>query len=356
MKLCYKFNAIKGIQAKRDYFVTMIPLKMLSELFDNDEECVSPEFRAQRKLNESRVPNIRKYILENRDNYVFSSLAASVDGNYIFYPLDNTDSIGILEIRKDSKFLINDGQHRRAAMIEAVKVDKELGEETIPVVLFFDQNLSRSQQIFTDLNKNAVKTSNSISKLYDNRDELSVLTRKTIYKIEFFNIYTDKEKDNLGKFSSHLFTLNTFHKSNKIILKNSISKDSLFFLYEFWLNVAENMMPWKELDNKMITKLDLRQNYICTQNVFIHALGKVGNYFYEHRELDMVQYLKCLRKIDWNRNSKYWYMRVVNKHDKIMTNSKSVLLISNLIKTEMGINLDSKEIIEEKKVRELQED
>ena len=78
------------------------------------------------------------------------------------------------------------------------------------MVFYADQGLKRSQQIFTDLNKNAVKTSNSISELYDSRDEMAVLTRNVIWNIEFLNTYTDKEKDILGKYSSSLFTLNTF--------------------------------------------------------------------------------------------------------------------------------------------------
>ena len=79
----------------------------------------------------------------------------------------------------------------------------------------------RSQQIFTDLNKNAVKTSNSISELYDSRDEMAVITRNVIWKIDFLNTYTEKEKDILGKYSSSLFTLNTFYTANKSIVGRS---------------------------------------------------------------------------------------------------------------------------------------
>ena len=68
MEFCYKFNALKGIQANKDYYVAMVPLKMLSKLFVTDDEYVPPEYRAQRKLNESRIPVISKYILENRDS------------------------------------------------------------------------------------------------------------------------------------------------------------------------------------------------------------------------------------------------------------------------------------------------
>ena len=53
--------------------------------------------------------------------------------------------------------------------------------------------------MFTDLNKHAVKTSNSLSTLYDARDQIAVATKNVIDSIPFFKKYTDKERDILGK-------------------------------------------------------------------------------------------------------------------------------------------------------------
>ena len=85
----------------------------------------------------------------------------------------------------DAKFLINDGQHRKSAILDALQEDPSFGDETISIVFFADKGLAQSQQIFTDLNKNAVKTSNSISELYDSRDGMAVITREVIGKIPF---------------------------------------------------------------------------------------------------------------------------------------------------------------------------
>lgn len=203
MDFVYKFPVVKGSQATREYYIAMVPLKMLPRLFPPEEEYVSPEYRAQRKINESRIPIITKYILDNRDSYVFSALASSIDGAFRYIPLSEDSSIGVLEISMDAKFLINDGQHRKAAIIEALKEDASLGDETISIVFYADKGLERSQQIFTDLNKNAVKTSNSISELYDSRDQVAVITRNVIKRIDFLNTYTDKEKDILGRATPH---------------------------------------------------------------------------------------------------------------------------------------------------------
>ena len=343
MEFVYRFPVVKGIQAETEYYIAMVPLKMLSRLFPaDDEEYVLPEYRAQRKLNEARIPVISKYILENRDSYVFSALAASIDGEYRFEKNEKNPDTGTLEVSMDARFLINDGQHRKSAILAALKEDPTLGKETISIVFYADKGLVRSQQIFTDLNKNAVKTSNSISELYDSRDEMAVTTRNVVWSIDFLNTYTDKEKDILGKFSSSLFTLNTFYVANKTIVGRNQGSDCEEFLLNFWILVCENMRQWQELQHKEITKVDLKENFIATQSIVIQALGRIGNYFYSN-QIDPKQYLEKLCEVNWNRNSKQWYMRAVAKNGRIITNKKASLLISNVIKKTIGIPLNEEE-------------
>ena len=343
MDYAYKFPVVKGIQAKKEYYIAMVPMKMLSRLFPNDDEYVSPEYRAQRRINETRIPIISRYILENRDSYVFSALAASIDGKYEFMPDDNNPDVGTLEVSMDAKFLINDGQHRKSSILEAIREDSSLGEETISIVFYADKGLARSQQIFTDLNKNAVKTSNSISELYDSRDEMAVITRNVVWNIDFLNSYTDKEKDILGKYSSNLFTLNTFYTANKTIIGRGVKEDSEDFLIKFWNAVAIHMVQWNELQNKELTKVDLREKYIATQSIVIQALGRIGNYFYNNPNCDMVDTMKGLERIDWNRNSKEWFMRAINANGRIITNKQAAILIANVIKRKIGIPLTKEE-------------
>lgn len=343
MEFVYRFPVVRGIQAGTEFYIAMAPLKMLSKMFlVDDEEFVLPEYRAQRKLNEARIPVISRYILDNRDSYVFSALAASIDGKFSFEENDMNHDTGVLEVSMDAHFLINDGQHRKSAILAALKEDPTLENETISIVFYADQGLKRSQQIFTDLNKNAVKTSNSISELYDSRDEMAVITRNVIWNIEFLNIYTDKEKDILGKFSSSLFTLNTFYTANKSIVGRNQNSDYESFLLNYWDLVVKHMKQWKELQNREITKVDLRENFIATQSIVIQAFGRVGNYFYSN-EVEMESYLEKIEKINWSRNAKQWYMRAVGKNGRIITNKKAVMLIANVIKKEIGIPLTQEE-------------
>ena len=348
----YIFPVVKGIQAKREYYIAMIPLKVLPELFLEQDDGLIPEHRAQRKLNETRIPTISRYILDNRDSYVFSALAASIDGRFVFEPIADSKDTGILKISKKTRFLINDGQHRKAAILNAIKEDPSLKEETISIVLYSDHGLQRSQQIFTDLNKNAVKTSNSISELYDSRDELAVVTRNVIWKIDFLNKYTNKEKDILGKYSSSLFTLNTFYTANKFIIGKNNALACEDFLLRFWALVTEHMVQWRELQDGTRTKVDLRENYIATQNIVIQAFGRVGNYLYLN-QAGMEEHLKKIETIDWCRKSKQWYMRAVGKRGRIIANKKAAMLIANIIKMATNIPLTPEEHYAEETLKEL---
>lgn len=348
MDYAYKFPVVRGNQAGKEYFIAMVPLKMLSKIFPNEEEYVLPEYRAQRKLNEGRIPVISRYITENRDSYVFSALAASIDGEFEFQESKDGIGTGVLEISMDARFLINDGQHRKAAILDAINEDPSLMNETISVVFYEDLGLARSQQIFTDLNKHAVKTSNSISELYDSRDEMAVLNRNVVSNVAFLSEYTDKEKDNLGKFSSNLFTLNTFYMANKKIVGNTeLSKDAEEFLTKFWNVVSQNILQWNELINHEISKIDLREKYIVTQGVVIQAFGVIGSYFYQNRNEDMEKYLENLKEIDWKRSASHWKLRVIRVDGKIITSNKAINLTAIEIKKKIGLELTDEEKMKE---------
>ncbi len=125
MKYVYQFPVVKGLQACQEYYIAMVPVGTIERLFPEDPEYVEPQYRAQRRINDSRIPDICKYILLNRENYVFSALATSIDGDFSFVGHDDSD-VGILEVSMDARFLINDGQHRKAALLEAMKKDVSL--------------------------------------------------------------------------------------------------------------------------------------------------------------------------------------------------------------------------------------
>lgn len=352
MNFTYRFPAVKGKQAGREYYISMVPLKLLARLFPAEEEIVPPEHRAQRRICETRIPEIKKYILDNRGSYVFSALSASIDGKYIFTSLTDND-VGVLEVDMESIFLINDGQHRKAAIEAAMQEDPSLEKETISIVFFGDEGLERSQQMFTDLNKHAMKTSNSLSTLYDGRDEIAVATKTIIEAIPFFKRYTDKERDILGKNSSSLFTLNMIYKANQRILHGDrCTQEDTNFLLTYWQTVSENIIEWQEVLNRTLTKKALRENYIVTLAITISAFGRLGRYFYDHRAANMADHLYKLQQIDWLRSNPIWVKRAIRENGKIQNSEESIALTCAVIKQQIGIPLTKEELQKEKQISE----
>lgn len=343
--LKYQFPAVKGIQAGKVYYICMVPLGLLGKIFSTDNNDVMPEHRAQRKLNVLRIPEIKDYILENRESYVFSALAASVDGNMKFVQSCADSNTGLLEIEMDASFLINDGQHRKAAIEAAIAEDETLKSETISIVIYQDKGLVASQQMFTDLNKHAVTTSKSLNTLYESKDRVALITKNVVNSIDFLRKYTDKEKDNLSKFSSNIFTLNTFYTANKRIVKIiGDDNNAETFIINFWKNVVINMREWNEMDKGELSKKSLREDYIITQGLIILALGRLGEFFCQHPEIDVDLALAELKGIDWLRNNEEcWMNRAIKSNGKINRNEQGIFLTYVQIKRLLSLPISDEE-------------
>ena len=52
MDFVYRFPVVRGVQAGREYYIAMVPFKMIPKIFPADDEYVTPELRAKRKLKE----------------------------------------------------------------------------------------------------------------------------------------------------------------------------------------------------------------------------------------------------------------------------------------------------------------
>ena len=346
----YNFSAVRGVQAGREYYIAMIPLGLLSKLFNNEEDYLLPEFRAQRSINELRIPEIKDYIINNPTNYVFSALSASIDGKFTFVKSELDENLGVLQVDMNAVFLINDGQHRKAAIEAALKENPDLMNETIAIVLFRDEGLKRSQQMFADLNKHAVKPSKSLSTLYDDRDHLSNAVKEVISSIQFLNKYIDKEHDSLGKYSSKLFTLSNFLRANQRIIKNNQINDiERKFLLNYWAAIFDNIDEFSMLERKELYKCTLKEDYVLTLSVMINAFGRLGFSMYvDNVDLSL---LKRLSKIDWLRTNNEWIGRIFNEHGKIIGKEDSIIKIANLLKIKLGLSLTKEEMVKENEIR-----
>ena len=343
----YGFDAIRGTQAGREFYVAMCPLKIIPKLFIFNDYDIPPELRAQRVLREARIPAIKNYILNNPTDYTFSSLTASVDGVMRFTPspsLGKDGKLGRLYINMDSKLLINDGQHRRKAIEEALKEKPELGHEMISVVFFQDDGLKRSQQMFSDLNKNAVKPTKSLNILYDHRDEFSKFIVSLVSLIPVFTSRVELEKTTISNRSSKAFTLNAISDASLRLLglgKNKkITKKDEQTIVEFWNTVSKNIPEWQLLLTKDVVPSELRKNYVNTNTNLLNALGIAGRFLIKEFPDDWQDKLRSLKKIDWSRDAPEWDGRLII-NGQMQKQIIGIELAANIIMKKCGLHLSA---------------
>ena len=345
------FPALRGTQAGREFYAAMCPMGLVPKIFVFNEEEVPPELRAQRTLNRNRVPVVAQYMIQNPENYIVSALTASVDCSVKFEPLDNSESvqsIGILSIPMDAKLLINDGQHRRAAIEQAVKENPELRNDYVPILFFIDKGLKRSQQMFVDLNKNVTKPSDSLNTLYDHRDPISATARYAALSVDVFKGMTEMEKSSLSNRSTKLFTLSGIkHASRALLCKKrneSVTPEEEQLVVDYWKEVAKHIPDWGNAKRKIIAPNELRRNCIHAHGVTLAALGMAGADLLSKYPQDWNKRLEPLQNIDWSRsNHQLWEGRamVLGKISKARNN---VILTSTLIKCRLGLELSVQEM------------
>lgn len=346
----YVFPAIRGTQAGREYYVSMCPTRLIPKIFLFNEEEVSPEVRAQRTINRARVPVIARYILENPHTYVFSALTASIDGEVRFEPIsseNSTEDLGRLRVPMTARILINDGQHRRAAIEEALKENPTLGDETISIVFFKDQGLSHAQQMFADLNRHAVRATHSMGVLYDHRDEQAQLARAVVRKVDMFQRLTEFERSSLSPRSGKLFTLSSIHGATRHLLEGMEGDPTwdakVKIASDYWIAVCNHMIDWKHVSEKRVNAGEIRQDSISCHSVALAALGRAGRALLEAYPKDWEKKLKKLETIDWNRrNQSVWDGRALigGQVSKART---AVALTTSYIKKHLGLPLTAEE-------------
>jgi DNA sulfur modification protein DndB len=340
------FPVIRGLQARREYYVAMWTLRMLRQISIFDEDELPPELRAQRVLNKTRIPEISNYILDNPDDYIFSALTVSIDSDVIFEPLPGQEKLGILKVPMEARFIINDGQHRRAAIIEALNQRPELAHETIAVVFFLDIGLDRCQQMFADLNRYAIRPSRSLGLLYDHRNDKAGLAKLVIMKSDFFRDIVDMEKSSLAKRSRKLFTLSAFYNACADLLQGVATGDLVQdadLARKFWEVVADHFPMWGQVCEGRLPSSEVREGYIHSHGIALQALGKAGNTLLQNYPKDWRKRLEGLQKIDWSRsNAKLWEGRALigGKVSKVTTN---VILTTNVIKNALSLPLDDEQ-------------
>lgn len=346
----YVFPAIRGVQAGREFYVSMCPLRVLRKLFVFNNEELVPELRAQRTLNKGRIPEIARYIVENPDSYTFSAITVSVDGDVQFEPTGGealtSFRMGNLTVSMNARFIVNDGQHRRAAIVHALDNAPQLGDETIAVVFFMDRGLQRCQQMFADLNRHAVKPSASLGVLYDHRSATANIARHISLTSKVFKGLIETERSSLSPRSRSLFTLSALHFAITELLTEPEIEDFQLAsdkCLDFWEAVGDQIPEWTYVRESRMTSGDVRRDFIHSHAIVLQALGRAGRSLYQLPPKERTNRLKRLKKVNWLRNNALTWEGRAMLGGSMAKSGQNITLTCNEIKRVLELDLSPEE-------------
>ncbi|MFZ4207051.1 DNA sulfur modification protein DndB [Streptomyces sp. Z38] len=150
----------------------------------------------------ARTSEITNYLLTNENRFLGAIIVAAWGGAPEYLPLEmeknpeNGDvlagmdrNFGVLTFDGTHQFFALDGQHRLRAIKDAIKRNPELGREDITVIVVphFDDEAGRrrTRRLFTNINRNAVKTTAQENIALDEDDGFAILTRRLLDDHEF---------------------------------------------------------------------------------------------------------------------------------------------------------------------------
>ena len=341
------FPAMEGVIGGRTYYSCLMKLSSVPKMFTfRDWAEFTPEQREQRVLNKRRVPDIARYILDNEDGYLFSSITASYKCEVKFTPSAPGSSIGALKMEfEDANFVINDGQHRCAGIAAALKENPALAEETISILLFPYENIGRVQQMFSDLNRYVAKTSKSLDILYDKRDQNSRVALTVVEKVPAFNGLVDKDAISLPVRSPKLFTLSSIYDATVELLGEESEltfNEAVTRALDYWTAVSKMIPLWGKVKAGDMKSVDMRQEYICAHSVVLRALGSVGAELFSLSPTGWKEKLIELNSIDWRKVNPDWE-NICIVANSVVSNRQARLATKAYLKRKLGLPLTEAE-------------
>lgn len=333
--------AMRGKMGARTYYSCLMPMNAVPQFFRfTDWAGISPEDREQRVLNQKRVPELAAYIVNNDEDYLFSSITASYKKEPVFVPYTNESNIGTLKLQLGDELIINDGQHRCAGIAQALKDGGDaIKDHTLSVLLFPWESTDRVQQMFSDLNRFVQKTSKSLDILYDKRDQIAAATLDMIEKVPVLKELTEKEKVSLETKSTKLFTLAALYDANVELLKGREKGDisgNVIVLTEYWSAIAAHMPDWNRVLSGQKKAIELRQEKISSHSTVLRALGGLGADLAS--EQNWQDRLTALSTIDWSKKNPQWD-GVCIVANSVVSNRQARVATKAFIKAQLGMTL-----------------
>ncbi|MFH0896424.1 MAG: DNA sulfur modification protein DndB [Candidatus Bathyarchaeota archaeon] len=336
--------ALRGKMGSIEYFTITLPYSVVTRYLSTTDRNLPPRERENRKPTKSRYGVIADYITKNPDTYRFSSITCTYgkDGTHApvrwksVEPSGDLSFIGLLTLDQRDPLIIVDGQHRfegikKALEDKALDEDSSLAYDMISVVLFPYIDIRAAQQLFSDLNRNAKKTTKSLDILFDRRDVVNIVTQKLVEKVSVFKDRVNLEDAGIPAQSKDMFTLAGIYQATDPIIDaiseagllpeelaqkdsqgNPIDNEDQYvdFLAEVWEFIAARFPEWGQVASGELAIRDVRSKYLHWNSGVISAIGEVVAVAMREKNQDwrepVVTALDHADNRGWRRDGAHW--------------------------------------------------
>ena len=340
--------AMRGVQAGREFYMAMCHMSFIAKHLPYPQNNVPADKVIQRHINKARIPKIAEYLIKYYDDYVLPPIIASIDGDIEWEPL-SADSenmqVGLLKIPDSADLIINDGQHRCAAIQHALQERPELKYETLGVIFYIDRGVKRARQIFSDLNGHPVRTNQNINATFDSRQYLPQLTKRVIENSALLSGRVELFASGCAIGSPRIFTISALTKSNRVLLDGIISQDietDAAICSRYWTVMEENLPEIEKLVAETITAREIKENYFYPYSIALQTLAAVANQLIKESPDTWEEELAGIQKINWRRDNNEWEGRAMSG-GRLTTGGNHPAFTKNFIKKKLGLPLSEDE-------------
>lgn len=221
---------------------------------------------------------IVKYLLSEKQRFFNAIVLAIYDGDPKWLEIEfgeeyeEYNNVGFLAFNEDLKVFPVDGQHRVKGIIEALKDNRELEDEEVPVIFIAHKNddagKRRTRKLFSTLNRRAKPVGDNYQIALDEDDIAAIVTREVVEEYELFQKerLLNAKKKQIPKTNVNAFTsLIALYHCNEYLIKDKLGlsdtqfkgyklyrpdekviEDMLSYVESFWTSFIDNITVIKE--------------------------------------------------------------------------------------------------------------
>ncbi|HST33090.1 MAG TPA: DNA sulfur modification protein DndB [Solirubrobacteraceae bacterium] len=331
MEVLLQANALQ--MGSRTMYATAGPAASVIRLIDQPStwDPLAKQPHGNRVRSKDHVAAIKEYI-EHEENPILNSIVVYArNSDVTFAPADGLPDVGHLKVKIGARFDVGDGQHRCAALAEALAELDDVDDDdprrvrvtnlSVPLLVVIDDDPARRAQDFVDLQRNAKPPSGSLGSSMDRRHAINRFTLDVAKSADLTNGGQRVEflKDTIGKLSGKLYTFQAFRQFVTMLIIGSSQRtraglekaadeavgnggyEEEFARVLNVFNTAAHTMPgWAEIMDGSITVAEFRADYLLATAAGLYTLG-VALYKVHSENGDVEQAIAKAAEIDWRR-------------------------------------------------------